>query len=88
MEVPNAAGNADRSLCSAGGPQTGPRALLGSQMLPLALALHWVRVPRRGRLPRRAFIWCPALRRVCGFVNCRFQEFPCGGRSVLKGNCS
>jgi hypothetical protein len=28
---------------------------------------------------RRAFYLVPSPRRVCGFVNCWLQEFPCGG---------
>ena len=51
----------DRSPHSPGAPAAGPRALLG----PLVAAAG----PALGS-GRPTFIWCLALGRVCGFVNC------------------
>lgn len=50
-----------------GGGDSGTSALLGPTPSPGGLAL------------RRAFYLVPSPQRVCGFVNCWLQEFPCGG---------
>lgn len=54
------------SLRGGGGSGRSP-ALLGPTPSPGGLAL------------RRAFYLVPSPQRVCGFVNCWLQEFPCGG---------
>lgn len=63
---------ADPRLPALGQPPAGAGGQ-GAEPLPARLTAD---VPRRGRAARRAFIWCPALPRVCGFVNCWVSGIP------------